>query len=75
MNDEMNWIDYNGYRYWYQYRPGKDRDICLATKDPEKYCNGFYAYSDKDPGSAMAYVIVKTNHPNPDWNEPPVKSN
>lgn len=62
----MKFIDYNGYRYWYEYKLAKNRiDVCLATKDPEKYCNGFYLYSDKDPGNGKAFVIVKTDNPNP----------
>lgn len=60
--------DYNGYKYWYEHKIAVDRkDICLATKDPEKYCNGFYLYSQKDPGSGKNFVVVETNNPNPDW--------
>lgn len=71
-NDKTYWIDsieYNGYTYWYQYKPGKKGDICLATKEPKKYCNGFYWYSPKDPGNGMAFVIVKHNNPNENWFE------
>ncbi len=48
MNDGtkiLDHIDYKGHRYVYEYRPGKKGDICLATKDPKRYCNGFYSYS------------------------------
>lgn len=52
--------------YWYEYdlRLAKDRvDICLATKDPLKYCNGYFKYSAKDPGSGREFVITDTNDP------------
>lgn len=63
-------IEYNGYLYWYQYKTAKDRvDICLGTTDPKKYCNGFYLYSTKDPGNGKAFVVTKTNNPNPNWFE------
>lgn len=65
---EENFVDYEGFRYWYEYRQGKHRaDICLATEDPKKYCNGFYIYSDKDPGNGSAFVVTKTNNPGPEW--------
>jgi len=68
MKNKIKWIDYNGYRYWYEQRTGKNRvDICLATKNPDEYCNGFYLYSDKDPGSGRVFVVVKTNNPDPNW--------
>ena len=61
------YIDYNGRRYYYEYGPAKHREsICLATKDPKKYCNGFYLYSTKDPGNGYAFVV--TAHDNPDEN-------
>ena len=57
-------IIHNSYWYEYEYRLAKDRiDICLATKNPEEYCNGTYLYSMKDPGSGMAFVITNTNEP------------
>ena len=66
--EEEKFIDYNGYRYWYEQKLGKHGvDICLATKDPNKYCNGFYLYSDKDPGSGLVFVVTKTNNPDPEW--------
>ena len=67
MNDNttlIDYIDYEGYIYVYQRRPGKNGDICLATKDPKKYCNGFYSFSSKDPGSGMAFVVISHNNPN-----------
>jgi hypothetical protein len=61
---ESDFIDFGGYRYWYQYKLGVDRQsICLGTKDPKKYCNGLYLYSTKDPGDGMAFVVVKTDDP------------
>ena len=58
-------IEYKNYIYWYEYKLAKDRvDKCLATKDPNKYCNGFYLYSTKDPGNGKAFVITQTNNPN-----------
>ena len=65
MKKQLEYINYEGYKYWYEYRLAKDRiDTCLATKDPEKYCNGFYLYSTKDPGNGKAFVVIKTNNPN-----------
>lgn len=56
-----NYIDHEGIRYWYEYRLAKHKiDICLATNDPKKYCNGTYLYSVKDPGDGMAFVVIKT---------------
>jgi len=61
-------IDYKGFRYYYEYKLAKNRvDMCLATKDPDKYCNGFYLYSDKDPGDGKAFVIISHNNPSDDW--------
>ena len=65
----LDHIDYEGYRYCYEKRPGKNGEICLATKDPKKYCNGFYSFSSKDPGSGMAFVVVAHNNPNENWYE------
>lgn len=70
MENELEYIDYKGYRYWYEFKLAKDRvDICLATKDPKKYCNGFYKYSSKDPGSGKCFVVVKHNNPSENWME------
>jgi len=61
-------IEYKGFRYYYEYRIAVDDfDICLATQDPEKYCNGFYLYSDKDPGSSKAFVVIHHNNPSKEW--------
>ena len=65
----LDHIDYNGYRYCYEKRLGKNGEICLATKDPKKYCNGFYSFSSKDPGSGMAFVVIAHNNPNENWYE------
>lgn len=58
-------IEHNGYAYWYEYKLAKHRvDFCLSTKNPQKYCNGYYLYSDKDPGDGKCFVIVKSTDPN-----------
>lgn len=58
-------IRYNGYYYLYEYRLAKHgKDICLATKDPNKYCNGIFLYSDKDAGNGKEFVVVLTDDPN-----------
>ena len=54
------YLDHNGNRYWYEYMLAKDNDTCLATKDPEKYCNGIYSYSTKDTGNGKAFVVIRT---------------
>lgn len=55
----------NGYWYDYELRPARHRkDICLATNDPEKYCNGYYKYSTKDPVIGNGpFVIIDSNDP------------
>ena len=59
---DKKFIDYEGCRYFYEHRVAKHRiDICLATKDPKKYCNGFYLYSDKDSGSGKCFIVTSTN--------------
>lgn len=65
----LDHIDYKGYCYVYERRPGKNGEICLATKDPTKYCNGFYSFSSKDPGSGVAFVVIAHDNPNEDWYE------
>lgn len=60
----MKRIEHEGYWYDYEHKLARDRkDFCLATKDPEEYCNGYYLYSQKDPGSGKCFVIVATNNP------------
>ena len=64
----MKKIEYKGFTYYYEYKLAKNRvDICLATKDPERYCNGFYLYCEKDPGNGMAFVVISHNNPSGDW--------
>ena len=55
---EVKEISYNGKIYLYEYRAAINGDSCLATKDPNKYFNGIYKYSSKDPGSGICFVIV-----------------
>jgi len=58
-------IELDGYWYEYEHKLAKHKiDICLATKDPTKYCNGYYRYSEKDPGDGKEFVIIDTNDPN-----------
>lgn len=54
------YIDHEGKRYFYEYRLANDGEICLATTDPDKYCNGVYAYSRKDPGDGLAFVVLRS---------------
>lgn len=64
MENVMESIIWEGHTYWYEHKVARHRiDKCLATRDPKKYCNGFYLYSDKDPGSGKCFVIVKTDNP------------
>lgn len=56
-------IVHEGYWYDYHHRLAKNGELCLGTLDPKAYCNGLYAYSQKDPGDGMAFVIVDTNDP------------
>ena len=64
---EDKFIDYKGFRYWYKHKLAEDKDICLATTDPEKFCNGFFLYSNKDPGSGREFVVTKHNNPSKNW--------
>ena len=64
MRKDLEYIEYEGFKYWYMYKLAKDRiDTCLATHDPKKYCNGFFLYSTKDPGDGMEFVVMDTNNP------------
>ena len=55
----INSIEYNGEQIFYEQRLAKDGEICLATKDPKKYCIGFYSYSCKYIGDVIAFVLIK----------------
>jgi len=55
-------IEHDGFTYWYERRLAKEGELCLSTTDPEKYCNGPYRYSSKDPGDGIAFVIVDTDN-------------
>lgn len=59
--DDFPSVECHGHKYWY-YKgvPIHNASLCLATKDPEKYCNGVYRYSSKDPGDGTAFIMVKT---------------
>lgn len=60
----MNRIQMNGYWYEYEYKAARHRvDICLATTNPQQYCNGVFLYSMKDPGSGIEFVITDTDDP------------
>ena len=61
---EKGIVEMNGLRYWFEYILAKEGHMCLATNDPMAYCNGFYAYSPKDPGNGKAFVIIETDDPN-----------
>jgi len=51
-------IEHDGMIYWFEYKLAKDGNLCLATKNPYRYCNGTYAFSSKDPGTGKAFVII-----------------
>lgn len=55
----MTHIIHNNTKYFYEHKPAKNGDICLATKNPQQYCNGIYKYSTKDPGSPKQFVVIK----------------
>ena len=67
---ERGTVEMNGFRYWFEYILAKKGDMCLATKDPMSYCNGYYAYSHKDPGNGKAFVIMETDDPSVYSTEP-----
>lgn len=63
-SDVLKSITHKGHFYVYEHKTAKDGvDICLATKDPLKYCNGVFLFSTKDPGDGKAFVVVWTNNP------------
>lgn len=50
--------------FWYRYDfliPRVGIDYCLATNEPEQYCNGIYKYKDKL--DKKEFVILDTNNP------------
>lgn len=51
-------VVHKGIKYTYIYGLAKNGDKCLATKDPNKYCNGTFKYSSKDPGNGVEYLVV-----------------
>ncbi len=53
-----NRIAFEGFIYEYEKKPAENGDLCLATNDPQKYCNGVYSYSSKDNGDGLAFVIT-----------------
>lgn len=59
----MKSIYYGSYTYWYVLTTATTGDMCLATTNPDQYCNGLYRYSGKDPGSGLVYVVKLTNDP------------
>ncbi len=61
---EKGIVSMNGFRYWYEHIVAHKGDMCLSTKNPNKYCNGYHAYSPKDPGSSKCFVIIETDDPN-----------
>lgn len=69
MNNQLKSIKYNGYTYYYsnEVNPIDRESICLATKNPDEYCNGFYLYSKKDPSSGRPFVVIDHNNPNKKW--------
>jgi hypothetical protein len=50
-------INYKGNEIKYVEKLANDGEVCLATKEPDKYCNGFYTFSSKDPGNGKAFVV------------------
>jgi hypothetical protein len=61
----MEQVEMNGYWYQYQHKLARHGvDTCLATKNPQEYCNGLYLFSSKDPGDGRAFVVVATTDPN-----------
>lgn len=54
-------IEIENKKAFYEYRKAKNGEICLATKDPKKYCNGFYRFSSKDAGNGLAFVLINVS--------------
>jgi hypothetical protein len=57
----MESIVVNGKKAVYEKRLAKNGEICLATKEPRKYCNGFFRFSAKDSGSGSAFVLINVS--------------
>ncbi len=52
---------YMGHKYCYEYKVARhQKDLCLGTSDPTKFCNGIFLYSEKDPGSGKEFVVTST---------------
>lgn len=60
---EKGIVSMNGFRYWYKHIVASKGDMCLSTKNPNKYCNGYHAYSHKDPSNGKCFVITQTDDP------------
>ena len=60
----MMCLEYKGHKYWYVHKLAKKGDVCLATYDPTKYCNGYFLYSLKDPGDGKEFVIIQSDDVN-----------
>ena len=57
-------VFHKGFWYLYVHKLARHRkDYCVASKNPQEYNNGYYLYSDKDPGSGKEFVIIETNNP------------
>jgi len=60
---ERGAIFWEDHWYWYERKVAKHgMSICLATRNPLEYCNGLYLYSQKNPGSGLAFVVTKTTN-------------
>lgn len=61
--ENENFVNIEGYRYWYERKLASNGDICIATTDPKVFCNGLFTYSSKDPGDGLEFVVIKTDNP------------